>query len=181
MTTNAERALFAITAGFVRRWHTSVMLFDENVAAHSWGVATLIAMLHPHPSVWLLKAALFHDITEKKTGDITRWAKSEFPMLARGMAEAEETVEMEYGLFVGLPPEDKIWLDAADLFHAWLFMYRDVMMGNRTMLEDLTRCTRAIDVMYTAGSMPRAFMEAMTRICQDYPGVLKGTSAEQMD
>lgn len=172
MTTNAERVVFAMEAGFVKRWHTSTMLHDENVAAHSWGVATLIAMLHPDPSAGLLKAALFHDIPEKKTGDITRWAKNEFPTLARGMAEAEEAVEAEYVLFVGLTPNEKKWLGAADLFHAWLFMYRDVMMGNRTMREDLLRCTAAINVMHGSGDMPERFLTVMELIGNIYPDVI---------
>lgn len=135
--------------GDVKRFHTVTMHREHLVSSHSWGVATLILHVIPEPSLNLIKAALWHDVAEQATGDMpatTKWAN---PALAAALADVEESVEEELGLFVVLNEYER-WLlkffDMADLVLACLQEYH---LGNR---EALVIAKRGVEYLMNKGS-----------------------------
>lgn len=134
-----EKLLYIYEAGHVKRWHCEMLIKEEYVSAHSWGVATWIALLHPSPSAALLKAALLHDIAEKKVGDLNRWAKVRFPELAHQVHAAEATVMDSLGVMPTLDPDEESWLKVCDLLDAWLHICYERKLGNTLLDADWLR------------------------------------------
>ena len=68
-------------AGAVRRWHTNPHMAHvvDTIDGHSGRVAKMILLLHPAPSMALIRAALTHDDGEYAVGDIPGPAKSALP------------------------------------------------------------------------------------------------------
>jgi 5'-deoxynucleotidase YfbR-like HD superfamily hydrolase len=121
-------------SGSTRRYHT-VCGLEQDVAAHSWGVAIILTRLHPNPSMNLIKAALYHDCAEKYTGDLPATIKWANPQLKKEMLIVEETWERELGIEIKLNEEDARWLKVADMLELILFCERAGMMGNQYALE----------------------------------------------
>lgn len=109
-----------LRAGLVRRYHTVADSGrGQTNAEHSWGVATLIATYHPSPSVELLKAALYHDLSEFDTGDLPATAKWTWPGLGDAYRRAEAEVRDAYGWQVALTDKEKVWLRACDMLELY--------------------------------------------------------------
>lgn len=108
------------SSGKVRRWHTHPLL-SQTQADHSWGVAMILLLLHPHPSADLLKEALMHDMHELVTGDVPSQCKS---ASYRTLEEGQKSLFRERnGLpVVNLSEEDAAWLKMADVLEAQLFL-----------------------------------------------------------
>lgn len=123
-----------IEAGYrTKRWHTVLTIKEQNLAAHSWGVAMIISRLFSGSSedrLRLIEAALDHDLAEGWTGDIPRPAKC----LASEDIEKEKARELGLA-HVNLPPELKKWLFLADTYEAYLFAQRESEMGNGVMAK----------------------------------------------
>lgn len=121
---NLARPRDVIVAGTTLRYHGTPSPHYQNIAAHSWGVATLIAMLHPDPSAALLIEALKHDVPEKILGDLPADAKWDNPSLADAYSRAEVRVRDEHGLGQvtdRLSKEELDWLRACDLLELMLW------------------------------------------------------------
>lgn len=79
-TTITDRLALTMDAGEVARFHAAPRVAPQTVAAHSWGVATLVLYLYPPARRQLLLEALYHDSAEVVTGDIPatfKWANGE--------------------------------------------------------------------------------------------------------
>lgn len=119
--------LKAFRAGLVARWHTNPELAHTNdrIDGHSGRVARIILMLHPDPSVALLRAALIHDDGEHAVGDVKAPCKDEFPDFAAALGEIEAHARADiWGLqevFSDLSPEDRQWLKFADRLDAYMW------------------------------------------------------------
>lgn len=140
----AERSALEIdtilAAGEVIRFHTERMLTRQTVGSHSWRVATIITLVHPNPSANLLKAALFHDVAERWTGDIPSPAKWEWETLKRGAIVSTSHVELVLKLPTGqLTPEEQMWLKGADFLDLLLHLRDELSMGNSTVAATATR------------------------------------------
>lgn len=148
-TKDLSQAQTVLESGDVRRWHT-VPAVQQNVAEHSWGVATILALYHPHPSADLLRAALLHDCHEKEFGDIPSPTKRSVPELV----EHEEAYELLWfdKLGLGSPYDfllmaDFAWLDWADKLEAYLFLKRARINGNcnADVIRAVERYTQLVD------------------------------------
>jgi 5'-deoxynucleotidase YfbR-like HD superfamily hydrolase len=126
--------------GRVARFHTLPMPERQSVAAHSWGVATLILALHPNPSINLIKAALWHDVAEGATGDVPASAKRRWPKINEAMLDAEADVEVLVGLAVALTAEEATWLRCCDLLELALTSLDQLRLGNRHFAAVLEGC-----------------------------------------
>lgn len=122
------------STGFTKRWHT-VPGLEQNIAAHSWGVAVIILKLNPQPSLNLIKAALYHDCAEKYTGDVPATTKWLNPLLKESLEEIEQRWERELGINVTLDPHEKLWLKAADMLELVLFCEHAEKLGNQYATE----------------------------------------------
>ena len=137
-------------SSFVKRWHTDPWLSEwrQTNGHHQWGVATLIAVLHPAPPARLLLAALTHDAGEILTGDIPYGFKKLYG--GGGIVEAvEQAGEVERDDMLGvatgtldLADEEQAWLEMADRLEAWLFV--SVASPDMLATRDWQECERAI-------------------------------------
>jgi 5'-deoxynucleotidase YfbR-like HD superfamily hydrolase len=81
----------------------------------------------------LLKAALYHDLSEAVTGDIPSPAKREYG-IGEQVEELEKRLMSEAGLrFPYLSKQDSRVLKLADIAQGALFCAREVELGNRKM------------------------------------------------
>jgi 5'-deoxynucleotidase YfbR-like HD superfamily hydrolase len=109
-------------AGQVTRYHAIPHIKQQNDAEHSWNALNLILLLHPNPSVPLIKAVQWHDVAERWTGDMPSTAKED-PGVREGMHRIEGEVMSR--LFseeaLMLSRESMQWLHAVDHLEAYLF------------------------------------------------------------
>lgn len=119
---NFDQLLRMIPSGVVVRYHTDPGPMPQTTAAHSWGVAALIAVLHPAPRSQLLMAALFHDNAETITGDTPHPCKRRWPEMRTLLDRIESEAYRELGLpEIDLTGDEKLWLAWADMLEAVLW------------------------------------------------------------
>ncbi|WP_148861116.1 5'-deoxynucleotidase [Marinobacter fonticola] len=140
---------------WIRRWGLMRNAIEENVATHSWEVATiahalaLIRNRHFHGQVnadRVAAAALYHDATEVITGDLPTPVKYHSSVMREAFGEIEHRAEDE--LLELLPPslkddfalyvkesqwtaEVKSLVKAADRLSAWLKCQAEISAGNK--------------------------------------------------
>lgn len=111
-------------AGAVRRWHTNPHMAHvvDTIDGHSGRVAKLILLLHPAPSMALLRAALTHDDGEYAVGDIPGPAKAAMPPVVRDALDAIETAARGaiWGPDPVLTEAEALWLRYADRLDAYI-------------------------------------------------------------
>jgi 5'-deoxynucleotidase len=112
-------------SGFVQRYHTHPTLarLGQTLAHHQWGVATLLAKLHPEPSAALLKAALWHDVGEFVSGDVPYTAKRNNVALSYESKRVEDRAREEITghMFIEVG-DSSLWLELADRLEAYLYV-----------------------------------------------------------
>jgi len=123
--------------GQTKRFHTERLIGEETVAQHSFGVACLVILLEPAPSVALLKAALFHDIAEQDTGDVPAPVKWKHPELKGLLHRIEEIFHERYSwsLSTNLSVHEETVLKWADSLDLMCTAMEQRMLGNRYMDE----------------------------------------------
>ena len=148
--------------GLTQRWHT-VPGMEQNVAAHSWGVATIILTLNPCPSIQLIKAALFHDCAEKYTGDVPATTKWLNPLLKEMLEEIEQRWERELGITTVLSEYEKLWLKAADMLELVLFCEHCERLGNTYATEIKHRGLNYLDEMRPLPAEIKTYLDSRTK------------------
>jgi 5'-deoxynucleotidase YfbR-like HD superfamily hydrolase len=131
---NLKLLHFLRRAGQTKRYHTEVVIKEQNVGEHSFNVAWLTYLLTKgQPMSALLLHALAHDAAENATGDIPSPTKRALGI--RPQVDAFEAALMaEVGL--SLPPLDEHnahLLKLADALDGVLYCLREYEMGNRTL------------------------------------------------
>lgn len=113
---------YLYSTGGTRRYHNRPEL-DQNTGKHSWGVALILAVLHPNPSPNLLKAATFHDCAEKVYGDILSPMKNDFPEAKELDRKCNEKFwkDLDGIDYPILNEEEALWLEYADVYECCLF------------------------------------------------------------
>ena len=140
---------------WIKRWGLMRNAIEENVATHSWEVATLAHALalirnrHFGGQVnadRIAAAALYHDATEVITGDMPTPIKYHSKVMREAFGDIEHKAEAE--LLALLPAdlredfspylresqqsvEDRELIKAADRLSAWLKCQAEVRAGNR--------------------------------------------------
>jgi HD containing hydrolase-like enzyme len=113
-----------LDAAYVMRFHTGRDKQQyQTIGEHSFGVALIICQLHPNPSPELLKAAIYHDLSEKILGDVPSPAKWRYEQFGREYEKAEKLVNLQLGIRVDLTPKEQVWLACADMME--LLIYSD--------------------------------------------------------
>lgn len=131
-------------AGAVKRWHTVNTLKEQDLAAHSWGVAMIVSYLGGSPRA--VQAALVHDLHESEFGDFPFQTKRDF----REVLEVERTVQAQFANIHDIENEEDLnaseraLVKWADLFESWLWARREMKMGNQGMLDVVIRAGDAI-------------------------------------
>lgn len=116
--------------GHVQRAHGIPHFGSYDVAAHTWHIGTLLFLLHPNPSLNLVKAVHFHDIAERWVGDIPAIAKWASPTLKAESDRLEDQILGALGVYTALDPEEMQWLRALDLLELFLWCIDQGYMGN---------------------------------------------------
>ncbi|BES69189.1 5'-deoxynucleotidase [Marinobacter nanhaiticus D15-8W] len=140
---------------WIRRWGLMRNAIEENVATHSWEVATiahalaLISNRHFEGQVdadRVAAAALYHDATEVITGDMPTPVKYHSSVMREAFGEIEHKAEDElldllpaslkddFATYVKesqWPEEVKTLVKAADRLSAWLKCQAEINAGNK--------------------------------------------------
>lgn len=128
------------------RWHTHQLPISQNLADHSYGVALIISIMHPNPSVNLLKAALWHDLHESRLGDWPFTAKEESPSLREFEKAYEQKFRMEMGIEYKLEADEQLWLTFADRLESFYFLSNVMFISPKLQeirIEALTLANQA--------------------------------------
>jgi len=140
---------------WIKRWGLMRNAIEENVATHSWEVATLAHALalirnrHFNGQVnadRIAAAALYHDATEVITGDMPTPIKYHSKVMREAFGDIEHKAEAELLALLPAdlredfspylresqqPAEDRELIKAADRLSAWLKCQAEVRAGNR--------------------------------------------------
>jgi 5'-deoxynucleotidase YfbR-like HD superfamily hydrolase len=133
-------------AGAIKRWHVAHTIKEQDLAAHSWGVAMICAHIEPK-NYKLMMAALVHDLSESETGDIPYQVKKIHVKLAKEAKEVEGLFNRYHGLEFNLTEYEEHCLKWADMFELYLFTLREMGMGNQYMLQVHNRAVEALNHM----------------------------------
>ncbi len=127
---------FIFNGGLSKRYHTVHTLKEQDIAAHSFGVAWLCELItEGMASKNLIMAALAHDLAEHIVGDIPSPAKR-----ALGISEMYGKFEADYLSSAGVghyieqltAPEANI-LKFADMLDGMMFCVRERRLGNKNI------------------------------------------------
>ena len=136
-------------AGRIRRLHIKPMNGDEqNIAAHSWGVAMILLDLFPAVSRSCLIYALRHDVPEIVTGDVPANVKWGHP----GLQDTLEWIEEGFLNKMGWPTEsekhglphlagsenwhnERLYIRIADRVELLFYCLEQIYMGNLLLID----------------------------------------------
>ena len=141
MPAAATRLDFFRDAGEVKRCHTERTLRSQTVAQHSWGVATILLHVCPEASGQMLRAALWHDVSERAIGDIPSPVKWESEMLHAELTRIEDKVNDEWDIMPLLTARQRAELKFCDAFEFFLWAREEMAMGNTFMYKPLANIT----------------------------------------
>lgn len=129
-----------LKGGQIRRFHAWPTIGQETVAEHSFSVAIMVlALTGGKGSLALLKAALYHDISEQATGDVPANVKWSHPFLKTCLDAIECDFNNTWGLNIELTDNDKLVLKWADMLALLHFCKSQRELGNRGMNTVFTR------------------------------------------
>ena len=142
MTQLYNRIRASREAGMVQRCHTMQIHGHYTIAEHCYNVVSILLILHPEPSMTLIKAALWHDQAERWLGDVPAPAKWAHPELAKVYAAAEQKMLAESGFFFRLNDDEANWLKAVDTLELWMTAKEQLLMGNSQISKVVHNCDR---------------------------------------
>lgn len=151
----SERIRYIREAGQIERCHMWPKVRPYANAAHTYGVCVLLRLLWPDER-HLVDFALFHDVPERKTGDIASPTITRIPGLGDGLKGEER------GVFaaLALPDEhalsDGDWakLRSADSLDLWLWTFEEEALGNQVVLSLREDMDASWDRKHAAGELP---------------------------
>lgn len=130
--------ILSLRAGaHVSRWHTLPEIGrGQSVGEHSGNTVSLMLLLHPSPSLELIKAMLWHDTAERLVGDVPAPIRRANPVFAAEYEKAESGVTQSlhptaHVALTGLDEEETYWLKAIDVLELLLHCHDQLMLGNR--------------------------------------------------
>ena len=129
---NSKKLKIYREGGFVKRCHARQMHREYLVGQHSFNVAGIIMTFCPSPSLALIKAALWHDVPERFTGDVPTPVKQLAPEIRDLLRLVERRVltAVDEDFEDTLTDKEKEWLKAADMVELWLWAREEVALGN---------------------------------------------------
>jgi hypothetical protein len=129
---NAQDRIRAIReGGGVKRCHTFPIHGECTNGHHSWNAASILLILHPNPSMDLLKAMMWHDVAERWVGDLPGPVKFAHPELRSEYVRVEEKFLRRIGIDIKLTKEEQGWIHGCDRLELWMFLLEQRALGNR--------------------------------------------------
>lgn len=138
-----NRVLAAREAGHVLRAHAVPHHGTYSIAVHSYHAVSLLLILHPNPTIPLIRTMLWHDGAERWLGDLPSTGKAMEPELKEVYERAEDRMlKRIFGLdrTLSLDFEDECWVRSLDLLECWLWVQDQLAMGNRCVEQWNARC-----------------------------------------
>jgi 5'-deoxynucleotidase YfbR-like HD superfamily hydrolase len=132
-----------LEGGGVHRYHMKQTLKDQQVATHSWRMAAILQSLWPDCRKELVMAALFHDVSERVTGDVASPVKWANPALRMELNRVTMAEEERLGIRYQLDAEERNILTWLDRFEGCLYALDEIQMGNRKLHNTFVRYYRA--------------------------------------
>lgn len=117
-------------AGAVKRWHTKITIKEQDNAAHSWGVAMIVAQIAPGDYDLLINA-LTHDLHESVSGDAPYPFKRDNPEVKRAFDRQAWDFDSDHCVPLLLKDEQVHILKWADMFELLLWVNREIKLGNQ--------------------------------------------------
>jgi len=136
---SAVESLF--DGGWIERYHIKGqrMLTRQSVAEHSWRMAALIYTVNRMAREALIWATLFHDVSERVTGDMPANVKRANPAIAAAINEVSTAEEVRLHIRFDLSEQEQRLLAWADRFEGAMHCLDELEMGNRKIIGTLTR------------------------------------------
>lgn len=149
-------------SGHVARWHVFPQLGSrQTVAEHSGQAVSLLLLLHPGPSLSLIKAMLWHDSAERIVGDVPAPVRRQFPEYSEIYEKIEVLVHDQHHPAVSramtdLTIEECQWLKAIDVLELVMHCHDLEMLGNR---HAAIARNRACDYLKNDPNTPKIVLE----------------------
>lgn len=143
--TPVERVLATREGGNVRRCHVVPHQDEYTVGKHSYDAVSMLLVLHPNPSIHLVKALLWHDCAERWCGDMPATAKWYNESLAEAYNLAEIGFMQDWEFYEGFEEftdDDYLWLNAIDKLELWLWCKDQLASGNQHIREFIVHLDR---------------------------------------
>lgn len=146
LTEAIRRVWAAREGGHVRRCHVVQHLGHYDVAQHSYNALSLLLVLHPNPSLQLIKAVLWHDVGERWLGDMPSPAKAADETLCKIYEDLEARVlALRLGLDVSqLQPEERAWLRAVDTVELLMWCNEQLCLGSHVVAHWVSRLEKSL-------------------------------------
>lgn len=133
-----EKIKAAREAGHVRRCHVLPHKGDYKISEHCYGATSLLLLLHPSPSLALIKEIMWHDLSERWVGDMPAPAKWYNEVLGREYEKTEDLVKEKLGFSFEISDEDRVWLNACDKLDLLFWCYDELHFGNQHLQHTIT-------------------------------------------
>lgn len=133
-------------AGRVERCHTLPHHGSYTNGQHTHDATSLLFLLHPKPSLRLVRALHFHDVAERWVGDMPAPAKK-IDDLGQAVHRAEAAVMKQLGHDYKLTKNERRWLKAVDTVEFYLWCADQVAMGNQHVAINLATVVKWMDKM----------------------------------
>lgn len=131
--------LCMLEGGDITRYHTVPCLRPQSIAHHSWRMAAVLHTIWPDCRGELTKAALFHDVSERVTGDIPYNVKAAHAQLRMDLNAISTEEEKRLGIRFTLTDEEQQVLRWLDLYEGMLYCLDELGMGNRRVMASYHR------------------------------------------
>lgn len=130
-----------LDGGFIERYHTKGqrMLTRQSVSDHSWRMAAIVRHVWPDCRVELVWAVLFHDVSERVTGDMPSPIKTANPAVQAALNKLSTDEEVRLGIRFTLDDEERRMLAWVDRFEGAVHCADELEMGNRKVIGTLRR------------------------------------------
>lgn len=154
----------------VRRCHTVPHHGEYTVGKHSYDALNILLVLHPAPTIELIKAVAWHDQGERWVGDTPSPALRFFQDLNMAYKAAEEEsfrTATGFDILPTLSRADANWLAAVDALELLFWVQEQLAMGNQhvaqyqdrlferlnSMRENKILPTQVDELLYDLGTM----------------------------
>ena len=153
-----------LSAAKIKRYHTAIIVGEQNVGEHTYGVCQLVRhFTNDNWSKELMCAALDHDVLEFYTGDMPHPTKKMFPELCMELRHVEDDLQQELQMSYRLTEEEQVILRCADLLEAAQFGLYQLALGNQYGRQIIGAIELAF-VKLDSGKVPQAARDMMVEI-----------------